>query len=98
MAAVGPRKTGLSFVVWISPKGYAKHSARVKVSDSPKLIKPLSISVGINEPMELYEGDLSAHKLSKLREWITLNRPALLKYWDAETFTEDVMDELRPVQ
>jgi hypothetical protein len=42
-ANLSPKRTGLPFVVWISPKAGAAHDVRVTVSKGPKGIHGIDI-------------------------------------------------------
>src|SRR3954468_24372555 len=93
MSNLSPRRTGLPFVVWISPKGGALHDIRVKVSRSPKALPAEFITVTIRPTVQVIGGHLPANELELLRRWIELNRDVLIQFWDGEIeYTEDVLD------
>ena len=98
MSNLSPRKTGLPFVVWISPRGGARHDVRIKVSPSPKAQPGEFISVSVRPDVAVIEGNLPAGHLKLLRRWVELNRDVLVKFWEGEIeYTEDVLELLRPV-
>jgi hypothetical protein len=99
MANLSPKRTGLPFVVWISPKAGAPHDVRVKISKGPKVHPAELISVAIRPNVHVVGGgNLSAHDLDLLKEWIDLNREVILRYWDGEIeYTEDAIAALKPV-
>jgi len=99
MANLSPRRTGLPFVVWISPKAGAPHDVRVEVSKGPKVNPAELISVAIRPDVHVVGGgDLGAHDLVLLKKWLALNRDVIIKYWDGEIeYTEDAIAALKPV-
>jgi len=100
MANLSPKRTGLPFVVWISPKGGAPHDVRIKVSQGPKVHSSDLISVAIRPDVHVVGGGkLSASDLAILDQWIQLNRDVLIRYWDGDIeYTEDAIAALRPVR
>ena len=99
MANLSPKRTGLPFVVWISPKAGAPHDVRVKVSNGPKVHPADLISVAIRPDVHVVSGSMSAHDLALLEKWIELNRDVIVKYWDGEIeYTEDAIAALKPVR
>ncbi len=98
MANLPTKRTGLPFVVWISPKGSARHDVRVKVSPGPKALPSEMASVAIRPAVRVVEGSLSAGNLALLAQWVELNRDVLVKYWDGEIeYTEDAIAAIRAV-
>jgi hypothetical protein len=99
MANLSPKRTGLPFVVWISPKAGAPRDVRVKVSKGPKVNPAELISVAIRPDVHVVGGgDMSAHDLALLRKWLVLNQDVIIKYWDGEIeYTEDAIAALKPV-
>ena len=84
MANLVQRDTGLPFVVWICPKGNARHDVRVKVSRSPKAVPSEMISVAIRPNVHVVEGKMGASDLKLLSRWVELNRDVLVRYWDGD--------------
>ena len=99
MADLSPKRTGLPFVVWISPKAGAPHDVRVKVSKGPKVSPAELISVAIRPDVHVVGGgDMTAHDLALLRKWLALNQEVIIKYWNGEIeYTEDAIAALKPV-
>jgi hypothetical protein len=99
MANLSPKRTGLPFVVWISPKAGAPQDVRVKVSKGPKVNPAELISVAIRPDVHVVGGgEMSAHDLALLRKWLALNQDVIIKYWDGEIeYTEDAIAALKPV-
>lgn len=100
MANLSPRRTGLPFVVWISPKAGAPHDVRVKVSKSPKVLPAELISVAIRPAVRVVSGgSMTAQDLSLLKKWIELNEEVIVKYWDGEIeYAEDAIAALKPIR
>jgi len=99
MSNLSPKKTGLPFVVWISPKGGAKHDIRVKISRGPNATPSEMRTVALRPDLHVIgKGDLAPRERDLLREWVKLNFDALLAFWEGGIeYTEDVLDILRPV-
>jgi hypothetical protein len=99
MANLSPKRTGLPFVVWISPKGGAPHDVRVKVSRGPKVRASEMVFVAIRPDVHVVVGSLSAHDLALLERWVEANRDVLIRYWDGDIeYTEDAIAALKPIE
>jgi hypothetical protein len=100
MANLSPKRTGLPFVVWISPKAGAPHDVRVKISKGPRVHPAEFISVAIRPTVHVVGGgNMSASDLALLKKWVELNHDVILKYWDGEIeYTEDAIAALKPIQ
>ena len=100
MANLSPKRTGLPFVVWISPKAGPPHDVRVKVSKHPKVHPSELISVAIRPDVRVIGGDgLERHELELLKKWIQLNYKVIVQYWDGEIeYTEDAIAALKPIR
>jgi hypothetical protein len=97
MANLTFKRTGLPFVVWISPKGNARHDARVKVSPGPRMTSEM-VSVAIRPDVRVVDGEMETKEFELLRRWVELNRDVLIRYWDGDLeFTEDAVSELRSI-
>jgi hypothetical protein len=98
MSNLSPKRTGLPFVVWISPRDGAQHDVRVKISRSPRATPGEFISVTVRPTVAVVNGVLSNHELALLRKWIELNREVLVKFWEGEIeYTEDVLAQLQSI-
>jgi len=100
MAHLSPKRTGLPFVVWISPKAGAPHDVRVKVSKGARVHASELISVAVRPDVHVVGGgSLSAHDLALLKKWIELNLDVIVQYWDGEIeYTEDAIAALKPIR
>src|SRR3954469_1450346 len=69
MANLSPKRTGLPFVVWISPRGNARHDIRVKVSPGPRAVPSEMVSIAIRPDVYVVEGEMKASDLALLSGW-----------------------------
>ena len=98
MSNLSRKRTGLPFVVWISPSMGAPHDVRVKVSQGPKVLPSELVSVAIRPEIRVVGGSLDASSLKLLRQWVELNYDAIVGYWDGEIeSTEDAIAAMRPI-
>jgi len=97
MANLFPKHTGLPFVVWISYKAGVQHDVRVKVSPGPKALPSQMTAVAVRPQVHVVEGKMKAVDLALLTKWIDLNHDVILKYWEGEIDTHDVIAELKPI-
>lgn len=99
MANLSPSLPGLPMIVWISERGRDRHDVRVKVSlirgrrARPDRTASVSLrsNVGIAAGPELEPGDLAP-----VREWVELNREAIIAYWNGDLLTDEVIPRLKP--
>jgi hypothetical protein len=97
-ANLSPKRTGLPFVVWISPKAGATHDVRVKVSPGPKVRSSELVSVAIRPDVHVVGGTMTPHDLALLQQWVELNRDVIIQFWDGDIeYTEDAIAALRPI-
>ena len=97
ISSLFPRTTGLPMTVWVSPRGGARHDARVKVSrqGGDRMVLDDAAVVGIRPEPRLLEGDLPAAEFGAVAAWIALNREALIGYWDGALDTVELVQALR---
>ncbi|QTN20761.1 hypothetical protein HZ989_06875 [Brevundimonas sp. AJA228-03] len=96
IANLYPEDTGLPMTIWVSPKGNARHDARVKVSTvhgNRMTLDQLAV-VAIRPEPRLVHGALIASDERLVTEWISKNRDALIAYWDGEIGTRKLMQRL----
>lgn len=73
-ASLFPRTTGLPMTVWVSPRGRARHDARIEVSLTPERTDiGHTAVVGIRPRPRLIEGRLAPGDLDLVAQWIRLN-------------------------
>lgn len=83
MASLPPHQTGLPFAVWVSPRGGAKHDARIKVTTPPYGSHPEAVYQ--IRPFGFVEGQrwLSSQQEQELEAWVALNEAPLVDFWRA---------------
>jgi hypothetical protein len=83
MTNLFPRTTGLPLTVWVSPRGLARHAARIKVSLTHGKMDIENVAVvAIRPTPRLVTGKLATSDLGAIARWITLNETALLDFWN----------------
>lgn len=86
--------TGISHTVFISPKGNARHSPRIKVAiDPPDSIDPRSQTASVTFDGQAI-GDIDPGLLEQVYRFIDLNREALLDYWNYRIDTDELRNRL----
>ncbi len=99
MSNIGKRTTGLDYVIWVSQKGKAKHSARIKISKQKNKNDPYNtVSMTIEDEPKMIAGKgLPLSVQSQVSQFIIKNKDILLMYWKGEILTEELLDGLVPV-
>jgi len=98
MVNVRGRTSGLPMNIWIGPRGHARHAARIKVQTDHRRrfdLDRLAV-VGIDPP-DLIEGDLSTVDLDLVRQYIRINRRAILDHWAEKTDGVELALALKPI-
>jgi hypothetical protein len=95
MANLSEARTGVPGVIYISTRE-GKHAPRVKYFERPGRDQP-SFSVSISEPPAVLVNSLPERTLKrfspKVVEWVTLNRDALLAFWnEGDTWMKEQVD------
>jgi hypothetical protein len=92
-----PEDTGLPMTVWVSPRGRARHAARIKVCRVPgnKMVPSNTVAMRIEPEPGLIKGKLPSQYLEPVTRWIAENRETLLKYWDGEIGTGALIGRLK---
>jgi hypothetical protein len=100
MANLSPTLTGLPMIVWISERGRARHDVRVKVSlTHGRRARPdRTASVSVRPKVEIVAGpELDRRDMELVRQWVELNREAIIAYWSGDLLTDEVIARLRPI-
>jgi hypothetical protein len=96
MANLFPRTTGLPMTIWVSPRGGARHDARIKVSLTPgKMDITNTAVVAIRPQPHLIQGALPPGDLATVQAWITLNEAALIDFWNETIDSVELGSRLR---
>jgi hypothetical protein len=100
MANLVPARTGVQNVIFASPKGKARHAARIKIAIDP----PDSLT-GDGETASMAIHDYSVigaymrpALVEQLKAFIDLNRQLLLDYWEGRIETGQLLEGLRPIE
>src|SRR5260370_522872 len=99
IANLFPRTTGLPMTVWVSPRGNARHDARVKVNISHgNQMSPANTAVVGGRPSpRVIAGRLSLDDRRAVFAWVSLNTAALVAYWEGQIDTIELGQRLKPV-
>ena len=98
MANLGPERTGLPFVVFISQRGGARHDVRVKLARGAKVRPSDMITVAVCPTPRIVRGRLNMQEFDLVRRWIELNMNVLVNYQNGEIeYTEDALDAIKAV-
>jgi hypothetical protein len=99
IANLFPRTTGLPMTVWVSPRGRARHDARIKVclTPGPRMDVANTAVVGSRPQPRLIKGRLPGPDFDLVVQWITLNEAALLDFSNGAIDTIELAGWLRKV-
>ena len=99
MANLYPRTTGLPMTVWVSPRGNARHDVRIKVNmtHGNQMTVENTVVAVVRPVPHLIAGQLSANDERAVFDWITLNAPAIIAYWDGDIDTVQLSQLLQPL-
>jgi hypothetical protein len=97
MANLFPKTTGLSHAIWLSERANSRQDVRVKVSTATGgRADPRNMAVmSVRPEPRLLHGSLPADVVREVGEWIALNEPVILAYWNGELDTADLGPQLR---
>jgi hypothetical protein len=98
MAALRTDVTGVDNTVFVSPKGYAPHAARIKIAVDPShsldpTAKKASMAIHDYSTIGAY---LPPHIVEQAKQFIDRNRDALLRYWNHEIDTRELLSQIKP--
>ena len=99
MANLFPEDTGLPVTVWVSPRGRARHPARVKVCRvaGNRMVPSNTAVVSIGAVPAVIAGALPARYFEPVARWIASNREPLLEYWAGTIGTGALLRKLKRV-
>jgi hypothetical protein len=99
MANLFPRTTGLPMTVWVSPRGRARHDARIKVclTPGPRMDVTNTAVVGLAPRPRLIKARLPGPDFDLVVRWITLNEAVLLDFRNGAIDTVEPAGRLRKV-
>jgi hypothetical protein len=99
MANLYPRTTGLPMTVWVGPRGNARHDVRIKVNmthDNHMTIDNVAV-VAVRPRPHVVAGSLSTDDQQAVFNWVTLNAPTIIAYWDGSIDTAELIQRLKPL-
>jgi len=97
MVSLRTKRTGVDNTVFISAKGRGRHAPRIKIAVDP----PDSLNAaGKNVTMAIHDYKIIGEKLpthvaKQARQFIERNRDTLLRYWNDEIDTEEMISQLK---
>jgi hypothetical protein len=99
MVNLVPRMTGLPMTVWASPRGQARHDARIKVNSTHgrQMIIRDAVTVVIRPVPSAIAGTLSPADRQAVFQWIAMNEAPLIDYWDFRIDTDEFLRRLQPI-
>ncbi len=92
--------TGVANVLFISPKGFTRHAARLKVAiNPPDSIDPRTqtASIAIHDGSVVAGDPIPPNVLNQVRRFIDANRDTLLDYWEYRIDTSQLGQRLKPI-
>ena len=97
MANLFPRTTGLPMTVWVSPRGSARHDARVKVhmTHGNQMNPANTAVVAVRPAPHLIAGQLSPDGQRAVFLWVSMNADALIAYRDGQIDTIELGNRLQ---
>jgi len=99
MANLYPRTTGLPMTVWVSPRGNARHDARIKVNmaHGNQMNIDNTAVVGVRPSPRLIAGQLPPEDERAVSDWITLNAAAIIAFWNGDIDALELTQTLKPL-
>ena len=99
MTNLYPRRTGLPMTVWVSPRGHARHAARIKVNmrHGERMTIGNTAVVRLRPVPTVIAGKLSASDRLLIFTWIAMNEQALIDHWNGVIDGGDLIERLRPL-
>jgi NAD(P)H-dependent FMN reductase len=92
--------TGVDNTIFISPKGFTRHAARIKLAIDPSdSIDPRGATASIAiDGGAVVAGEVSAELLKQVWQFIQLNHDVLLDYWNYLADTEELRARLKSIK
>jgi hypothetical protein len=88
--------TGVDHTIFISPKGNARHSPRIKIAiDPPDSLDPRSKTAAIDLEGKVVAGTVAPDLLRQARRFVVRNRRVLMDYWMYRIDTSELQQRLR---
>ena len=97
MGNLFPRTTGLPMTVWVSPRGNARHDARVKVNMTHGDHMNIANTAVVGVRPHVIAGHLLPDDQRAVFDWISLNTAAIIEYWDGRIDTIELARLLKRI-
>ena len=83
--------------IWVSPRGGARHDARIKVSTVHGANMDIGNTavVALRPVPRVVTGALTSEDFAAVQSWIALNLAALIEYWNGTIDTVELAGRLR---
>jgi hypothetical protein len=97
MASLSANITGVDNTVFVSTKGHGRHAARIKIAiDPPDTFNPASKTASMAIHDYSVRGEyVPTHIAEQAKRFIERNRAVLLRYWNCEINTDELLKQLR---
>ena len=94
---LAPDETGLPMTIYASPRGRARHAARIKVNGvhGRRMTLENVVEVGVKPAPWRVSGYLTPDDEQQVFAWVALNAAALLAYWDFTINTTEFLGRLQ---
>jgi hypothetical protein len=90
-------RTGIDNTIWVSPK-MGSHAPRIKIAiDPPDALTPggKTATMTIHEPHTVTGQAVPTHVIRQAETFIDRNRDALLRFWNGEIDTGQMLEQLQ---
>jgi hypothetical protein len=106
MSNLSKEDTGLDKTIWVSVKNHSS-GPRIKVNydNSLKFDNNYNFSVSISDDPKVISGNTEENVIKKIGkstledifDWILLNQEILLKYWNSEITTREMLNSIKGI-
>lgn len=99
MANLRPETTGIdNYVIWVSSGEAVRHGPRIKVARGVKWDKKNNATIPLTGiPRVVGDIGITQDEFAKIVEWITLNKDPLMRFWNSELATDELLDLLKKI-
>jgi hypothetical protein len=97
MVNLAPRLTGLPMTVWVRPESGLQNDVRIKVNMTHGRAMSISNTAvfAVQPTARLVSGHLSSADFAAVSDWISLNKTAIVDYWNLQTDTDEFLQRLQ---
>ena len=97
MVSVRRKHTGIPNTIFLSTRGHGRHAARIKVAiNLPDSLNAASSTASmLIHDYRVIGATMPPRLVEELKQWIDLNRDALMAYWNEEIDTAELLERLR---